>query len=108
MGEKLVIRVCEAALNRFTARPYPRHGKTVNRLHTVGRKGEKRVLHQPVLSKPRPEWRRHPRESDPLRREWSAPIGGTDFPSTCSLAPWVSLGNYIAPFVPSPLTIGLQ
>ena len=44
------------------------------------------------------------RESDPLRREFNAPIGGTACPAEYSLAPWVSLGNYIAPGREKPLT----
>ena len=36
------------------------------------------------------------RAGDPLRRDKGAPIGGTGFPDIGSLAPWVSLGNYIA------------
>lgn len=36
---------------------------------------------------------------------YSAPIGGTVFPGGHSLAPWVSLGNYIALDGPDPLTI---
>lgn len=44
------------------------------------------------------------RESDPLRREFNAPIGGTACPAEHSLAPWVSLGNYIAPDREMPLT----
>lgn len=44
------------------------------------------------------------RGSDPLRREFNAPIGGTACPAEHSLAPWVLIGNYIAPGREMPLT----